>query len=97
MSRRERPGLLLDRTWHTPLGLFTSVVGADGSSWLQSQPIRQQQHSHSGSDNAFLNTSSGGGDCATDIDCELNGVCTDAKCDCDPQVWMDTVPIKPFA
>ena len=46
LGRRERPGLLLDPKLKTPLALFSAVAdlpyGCGGHSWLQSQPIRQQ-------------------------------------------------------
>ena len=84
MERRERPGLLLDRTWRTPLYLFTAVAGQlhpgqkPGSSWLQSQPIRQSKPSVGGG---------GGGKCASDEDCNLSGVCSSGLCSCDAQ-WQ---------
>ena len=80
MERRERPGLLLDSSWRTPLYLFTAVAGVlhpgqlPGSSWLQSQPIRQAR-----------DTRSGGAVCVTDDQCNLNGICSAHRCECDAQ------------
>ena len=75
MGRRERPGLLLDENWSTPLVLFTSVGSPHGpESWLQSQPIRQT-----------ADPAQGGGACRADEDCNLNGVCAAGKCACDAQ------------
>ena len=65
MRRRERPGLLLNDNWTTPLFLFTSVVDDNGRSWLQSQPIRQRHPA----------VREEGGPCRDATDCSLNGVC----------------------
>ena len=83
--------LLLDPAWTTPLALFSSVQAhtwrtnvqppwaEPQQSWLQSQPIRQ----HLADDEP----AGGGGACASDEDCNLNGQCTAAACVCDPQ-WQ---------
>eukprot|EP01048_Picozoa_sp_COSAG05_P015332 COSAG05_NODE_1836_length_3989_cov_3.352956_4_plen_472_part_00 len=84
-ERRERPGLLLDTSWKVPRYLFTAVMGDlhpgqhRGSSWLQSQPIRQIHPPPPA-------PASGGGQCVRDEDCSLNGVCSASQgCECDAQ------------
>ena len=96
VGRRERPGLLLDPGWTTPLALFSSVQAhtwrsnvlppwaEPHQSWLQSQPIQQ----HLGEGEA----AGGGGACTSDEDCNLNGICSQqtavsTTCVCDPQ-WQ---------
>ena len=45
--------------------------------WLQSQPIRQKLRPGE--------AGGGGGACASDESCNLNGVCRQSVCVCDPQ------------
>jgi len=103
MDRRERPGLLLHPDWQTPFFLFTAVAGQlhpgqqPGASWLQSQPIRQSHPVEAAREGGHSTSSSGGGHCESDEDCNLNGVCQqqralqgrlsggDSSCVCDPQ------------
>lgn len=100
VGRRERPGLLLDPTWKTPLYLFTAVAqgayGQSGRSWLQSQPIRQTPPPptppHVAPPPSSSSSSGAGAErppfkCAVDEDCNLNGLCNQqtGKCACDNQ------------
>lgn len=83
MARRERPSLVLDSEWRTPIALFTSVMEPGGfDSWLQSQPLRQEHAEHGHEAQGIQ----GGGQCSNDASCNLNGVCSSGgTCVCDPQ------------
>ena len=93
VDRRERPGLLLDASWKVPRYLFTAVMSNvhpgqhPGSSWLQSQPVRQTRPPPpTPGQGAAQQPISGGGACARAEDCSLNGLCSaQGVCECDPQ------------
>lgn len=106
VARRERPSLLLDSKWETPLALFSAVAAhtwrtnvqppwvEPHQSWLQSQPIRQRLRPG--------DQMGGGGTCIDSMGCNLNGVCVASTCICDPQ-WqgphcgsLALLPADPF-